>query len=202
MAIELIEDNELGALAQSRLGNKCFIDDDDKYANVFGIRLGSFITRNVNSAFGTILSSLSRDEKEQRKQEAKQQVDSVWKIDEKKVDDCEYLTTRLAQLQANIESELAKNPSKTTQERTINPLADWEGRYKSNIIRNKCVEKKLAKEQADEEKKNAEILKQTALDTTQFNIPEIKGTSNTSKYIILGVGGLTLAIVIIAILRR
>ena len=203
MAIELIEDNELGALAQSRLGNKCFIDDDDKYAN-FSFKKNPFdwIAGGVNKVFGTNLSAISQSEKQKRTEEAKQQVDSVWKIDLKKLDDCEYLTTTLSQLQASIQSELAKNPSKTTQERTINPMLDWERSYKSNIVRNKCVEKKLAKEQADEEKKNAEILKQTAEDTAKFNIPEIKGVSNTSKYIMLGVGGLTLAIVIIAILRR
>lgn len=182
---------------------KTFIDDDDNWSYLsFKKNPFDWVAGGINTVFGTNLSAISNKEKQKRTEEAKQQVDSVWKIDEKKLDDCEYLTTTLSKLQASIQSELAKNPSKTTQERTINPMVDWERSYKSNIIRNKCVEKKLAKEQADEEKKNAEILKQTAEDTAKFNIPEIKGVGNTSKYIMLGVGGLVVAIVIIAVLRK
>ena len=39
MGLELIEDSELGALAPSRLGNKCFIDDD-RYANLSWVSKG------------------------------------------------------------------------------------------------------------------------------------------------------------------
>jgi hypothetical protein len=180
MAIELIEDSELGALASSRLGNKCFLDDD-KYAYA---------------------SIVSRKEKNRRADSDREAVDRIWRIDPAFEKSCTYLTTRLKNLQSSIQGELAKNPSKTRSDRTISPMVNWETEYKKRIEDLKCVDKSLEQEKTEEEKKNIDILKQTALDTAQFDVPEIKGTSNTSKYIMLGVGGLTLAIVIIAILRR
>lgn len=180
MAIELIEDNELGALAESRLGNKCFLDDD-KYAN---------------------LSAVSRKEKQRRADSDREAVDRIWRIDPIFEKSCTYLITRLKNIQASIQGELAKNPSKTRSDRTISPMVNWETEYKNRIENLKCVDKSLEEEKSAEEKKNIEILKQTALDTAQFDVPEISGTSNTSKYVLLGVGGLTLAIVIIAILRK
>lgn len=180
MAIELIEDSELGALAPSRLGNKCFLDDD-KYAN---------------------LSWVSKKEKNRRADSDRDAVNRVWRIDSAFEKNCTYLTTRLANLQSAIKGELAKNPSATKQDRTISPMVNLETEYKKRIENLKCVDTALEEEKSAEEKKNIELLKQTALDTAQFDVPEISGTSNTSKYIMLGVGGLTLAIVIIAILRR
>jgi hypothetical protein len=181
MAIELIEDSELGALAQSRLGNKCFLNDDDKYAN---------------------LSWVSKKEKNRRADSDREAVDRVWRIDPIFEKNCTYLTTRLTNLQSAIKGELAKNPSKTRSDRTISPMVDWETQYKKKIENLKCVDTALEEEKSAEEKKNIEILKQTALDTTQFDVPEISGTSNISKYVLLGVGGLTLAIVLIAVLRK
>ena len=35
MAIDSIENNELAALSQSRIGSKCFVDDS-QYTNLFG----------------------------------------------------------------------------------------------------------------------------------------------------------------------
>jgi len=180
MAIELIEDSEMGALAPSRLGNKCFLDDD-KYAN---------------------LSIVSRKEKNRRADSDRDAVNRVWRIDPVFEKNCTYLTTRLKNLQSSIQGELAKNPSKTRSDRTISPMVDLETQYKKKIENLKCVDTALEQEKTEEEKKNIDILKQTALDTTQFDVPEISGTSNTSKYIMLGVGGLTLAIVIIALLRK
>ena len=126
----------------------------------------------------------------------------LWRIDPAFEKSCTYLTTRLKNLRSAIQGELSKNPSATKTDRTISPMVNFETDYKTRIENLKCIDKSLEQENKAEEKKNIDVLKETALDTIQFDVPEIAGTSNTSKYIMLGVGGLVVAIVIIAVLRK
>jgi len=186
MAIDMIEQSEMGALTHSRLGNKCFIDDN--YSNFLGL-FGSGGSLHGHRYFD--------------KQRASQvQSSGEWNIDPTKENDCDYLQERLGVLQNRIAQRLADANKRYRTESETTALRNYETDYKNRIAKLKCVEKKLEEDKAKEEKHNAEVLKQTALDTAQFSVPQVQGVSNTSKYIMLGVGGLVATIVIIAVLRR
>jgi hypothetical protein len=174
MAIDSIEYNELGALSQSRLGTSCFVDDS-RYSN---------------------FSIVSAKEKRRRTEQALASVNADWELNPKLANDCAYLQDRLYALQSKIESERKKNPSKTISERWINPLLDWEVKYKEAIQKNRCVEQ-VAKSEAEAQKKETlDILTKTTSDApTETN-------DNKTKYIIYGVGGLVVVIGLVMLLRK
>lgn len=173
MAIDSIEYNELSALSSSRVGNG-FVDDS-MYSN---------------------FSIVSKKEKRRRTAEALASVNAEWELNPKLANDCSYLQDRLYALQSKIDSERKKNPSKTMTERWINPLLDWEVKYKEAIQKNKCVER-IAKSEAEAQKQETlDILSKTTQDTT----PE--GTDNKTKYAIYGVGGLIVVLGIIMLIRK
>jgi hypothetical protein len=175
MAIDSIENNELGALSQSRLGSKCFVDDD-RYVY------------------------LSKAEKNRRTARSKAEVDATWRIDPVYENNCEYLTTRLRELQDSIENEMSKNPSKTTKERLVFPMKDYETRYKQLITRNKCVEI-IEKQEAEASKKETlDILTQAT--ATPPSLLEQNKSDKTTKYIIYGVGGVIVLISLVLLMRK
>ena len=171
MAIDSIEYNELSALAPSRLGNKSFVDDD-AYANLFGSRTAK---RNREKRLAEIRAK--------------------YKLDAKRVNDCDYLSDTL--IQANNELEMYRKTFKGRVEQAyIDGLEGIVADLKTMISKNKCIEKIAQSEAEAQKKETLDILAKTTEDTT----PE--GTDNTTKYVIYGVGGLIVVIGIIMLIRR
>ncbi len=188
MAIDDIEYNELSSLSGSRLGNKNFINDDDGFLY------------------------LSKREKKKRTQQARFTIETFWAIDPQFIDDCEYLTMRLAQLQNAIESELGKNPSKRIRERIMPPYRDMEAKYKNEIVRLNCSEKKRKEEKEEEKKSTIDTI--SKITSTTSDLPKAPitedgddaddskdGKSNVTKYVIYGVGGLFLVLSLVLLLK-
>ena len=182
MGIDLIENSEMSALSPSRLGNKCFVDDDS-YANLFGIRGHRY--KDIQRA----------------KQVSK---GGTWNIDPAKEKDCNYLQDRLTQLQNTIEGRLgsAGKGYKTNSE--VRVLRGYETDYKNRIASLKCVETKEQADKTAEEKKNIALINQTANAPIGSLLPDevLAKKSNTTKYILYGVGGIVLVITTLAILKR
>jgi hypothetical protein len=181
MGINMLEDNELGALASSRLGNKTFIDDDG-YANL------SFRGKKYHEG--------------KRNDADRDNVNRDWQLDSIKSSDCEYLKQKQNEWDNIITSELSKNPSADRVKKVIGAMNDKVANVKTLIFKNKCDEKKAKAEKDAEEKKNVEILSQISKDMPVIpqDIP-VKG-SNTTKYVIIGVGVLVLGIVAMIILKK
>jgi hypothetical protein len=180
MAIELIENSELAALAPSRIGTKNFIDDD-RYSN---------------------LSIVSKKEKRRRAESAQGEVDATWSIDPKYKNDCDYLFTRLQILQDNIDAEMAKNPSKVTIQRYINPMRNWETQYKNAISLNNCVGKLKKKETEASKKETLDILEKATDTKLPMQTEEETKSNKTTKYIIYGVGGVITLVALILLLKK
>ena len=127
MAIDMIEQSEMGALTHSRLGNKCFIDDN--YSNFLGL-FGSGGSLHGHRYFD--------------KQRASQvQSSGEWNIDPTKENDCDYLQERLGVLQNRIAQRLADANKRYRTESETTALRNYETDYKNRIAKLKCVEKKL-----------------------------------------------------------
>jgi len=194
MAIEMIENSELGALAPSRIGNKCFIiDDDDDYANILGIGKGKIFGISV------------RGHKYYDQQRAKEvQKKGEWDLNPSQAGDCNYLQSRLTVLQNTIEGRTGQAGKKYRTEAETRVLKGYETDYKNRIANLKCVEKALAKEQEIQVQKNVELAKQIS----NVPLPELMGQdsvtpkSNLTKYLLFGVGGLVLVITTVVLLRR
>lgn len=186
----MIENNELGALAPSRIGNKCFVNDDDE---------------NYANGNGKILGIKVRGKKWDDKQRAKEvERSGTWNLDPAKVNDCDYLQTRLTLLQNTIEGRVGSAGRKYRTEAETRVLKGYETDYKNRIANLKCVEKALAKEQETQVQKNVELAKQIS----NVPLPELMGQdsvtakSNLTKYLLFGVGGLVLVITTVVLLRR
>lgn len=177
MAIDMIEHNELGALAHSRLGQKCFIDDD-RYAN---------------------LSIVSKKEKARRKAESIAQVEASWGIDSSKANDCDYLQTRLKSLQDAIQNELSKNPSSVVMDRVINPMKDVETRYKNAITKNKCSEKQALAENELARKQTIEAINEASSSASDLGVAT-QG-SKTTKYLMYGIGGVVVLVTLVIVIK-
>jgi hypothetical protein len=181
MGINMLENSELGALASSRLGNKTFINDDD-FSN-FSIRGKKYHEGKRNDG--------DRDN-----------VNRDWQLDSVKSSDCEYLKEKQNEWENIITSELSRNPSGDRVKKVIGAMNDKVANVKTLIFKNKCDEKKAKAEKDAEEKKNIELLTQVTKDAPM--IPQdapIKG-SNTTKYVIIGVGVVVLGIVAMIILKK
>jgi hypothetical protein len=181
MGIDLLENSELGALASSRLGNKCFVDDNE-YDNFLGIHGKQYYD----------------------KKRAKEVTSSgTWNLDPAKTNDCDYLQTRLTLLQNTIEGRVGSASRKYRTEAETRVLRGYETDYKNRVASLKCNEKQLAKQKEEEVKANYELAQKTA----NIPLPDLIGQepqtkSNTTKYILIGVGGLVLVITAIALLKR
>jgi hypothetical protein len=177
MAIDMIENNELGALSHSRLGNKCFIDDNN-YSN---------------------FSITSKKEKARRKAESIAQVEATWGIDPSKANDCDYLQSRLKMLSDEIQNQLSKNPSSVTMDRLVNPLKDVETRYKNAITKNKCVEKQSQLESDVARKQTIEAINEASSSAPNLNVAT-QG-SKTTKYLMYGIGGVVVLITLVIVIK-
>ena len=144
-------------------------------------------------------SIVSKYEKEIRATGDRARVDAEWRVDPAFENNCFYIQMRLRQLQDRIKSEVDKNPSATYNERTINPMRDWEATYKRLIERNKCVDKEAKQREQESEKKVQEWAK-IATSDTPLDI-ETKA-SNLNKYLIFGVGGVILIVTVAILLKK
>jgi hypothetical protein len=142
--------------------------------------------------------------KQQRANQARAEVNSVWQIDPVKENDCAYLTDRAKQINIAMEGFLQKNPSKTDIERTYSVMAEFETQYKSKIATLKCVEKEA---QADLEKKMKLLDEGRQKATAETNkdaivTPAKSLNANVTKYLLIGTGAVVLTLVGLAILKR
>jgi hypothetical protein len=173
MAIDMIENNELGALSESRMIG--FADDDDRYA--YSTRK----SRAKERAEGTM---------------------KAYAIDPSQATNCDYLQARLTQIQNELQAELKKNPNKWERKAKIDPRLSSEAIYKTAIANAKCEEKK-AKEEEDKFKKETEQAIQRASESSPPipQVQVAKG-SRTTKIVLIGVGLLVVSVVAIKLLKR
>jgi len=211
MGINMLEGSEMGALTESRLGNKCFIDDDNysnlsigkgKKAHKFGLA-DWFLPIGITNALGiTNITTMSNKDKQARAEFESKKVQDTWKIDSTKISDCNYLTTRIEQLQNTILSESEINASdKVAQKRILEPLKKMETQYKNAISEAKCEETKT-KAEADATKKETLDLLNNATTTPPPSSATDEKSSKTTKYIMYSVGGLILVLGILVVLKK
>ena len=180
MGIDMLEDSEYAALSQSRCGNS-FIDDS-QYAN---------------------LSITSKAEKERRAESDADVVNRIWRIDDAFKDSCSYLNMRLKALSNEINSLRQQNKGQTFADRTLNPMIQWETRYKNELNRLKCEEYELETKKKEDEQKIVRTLRDVTNAPPPMLPPDIADakSGNTNQYIIYGVGGLFLVIILVAVLK-
>jgi hypothetical protein len=213
MGYDMLENSEMGALTSSRLGNKCFVDDDN-YSN-FCIGKGKkkrcwkptwadvIKPIAVTNALGiTNITVLTERQKRERAEFERKKVEDAWKLDVTKSGDCDYLRTRLEQLQNTIASESEVYiKDKVAQQRIITPLKQMEVQYKNAISQAKCDEKRL-KAEAEASKKETLDLLTSATATPPSSSPADEKSSKTTKYIMYGVGGLILILGVLVVLKK
>jgi hypothetical protein len=211
MGINMLEGSEMGALTESRLGNKCFVDDTN-YSN-FSIGKGSkahkfgladwFLPIGVTNALGiTNITTMSNKEKQARADFEANKVQETWKIDPTKISDCSYLTSRFEQLQNTILSESEINASdKVAQQRILVPLKKMETQYKNAMSQAKCEETRT-KAEAEASKKETLDLLTSATATPPSSSPADEKSSKTTKYIMYGIGGLILILGVMVVLKK
>ena len=200
MGINMLEGSEMGALTESRLGNKCFVDEDN-YNNFLGLTIGGLAL--VTNKLGiTNFSVLTKKQKEQRAKFERDKVENTWKIDPTKVGDCDYLTTRLQQLQNTIASESEVYiKDKVAQQRILVPLKRMEVQYLNAISQAKCEEKRKKVEVEATKKETLDLLT-TATATPPSSSASDEKSSKTTKYIMYGVGGLILVLGVLVVLKK
>jgi hypothetical protein len=182
MGYDMLEGSEMGALSESRLGSKSFVDD---YSYSYGT--GGFL-------------GIGRRKKVTRQIQGDK--NKQWAVDPTKENDCDYLQGKMQEVKNEISYELAKNPSKKQRQRYLDPLYGAENRLKNLIQKNKC-EEKVSKAEEEKFKKETEEAIQRASDSTP-TIPQVqvaKG-SKTTKFILIGVGLLVVTVVAVKLLKR
>jgi F0F1-type ATP synthase beta subunit len=182
MGLEMIEQSEMSALAPSRLGDKCFINDDDEdnFSN-FSLRGKKYHDRK-------------------RAQNEGSTVPSTWVIDPTKENDCAYLQQRLLELQNAIEVQLSSAPSKARIENVVGAMKNAEANYKNKIATLKCLEKQASSDlQKQKEDTLAEINKASA-STPDLTQPLPKG-SKTTKYLMYGIGGIVAIVTLVIVFK-
>jgi len=179
MGISMLEDNELGALSNSRLGgNKSFIDDSS-YSN-FSI---------VN--------------KKKRNANAVQSITEQYDLAAIYKGGCDEVENALVRVNAEIDADRAKNYSAALQGRYIAPKEDIKAKLLTMQSELKCVVKKEKSEKEAEQKETLNILT-SASTTTPSLIPEDAvddKAGKTNKYIIYGVGGVILLVSLILLIK-
>jgi seryl-tRNA synthetase len=180
MGVDILEDSDYAALSQSRCGNS-FIDDN-RYVN---------------------FSIVSKKEKARRTASDKEVVDRTWRIDESFKNNCDYLNMRLKSLQNEINSLRQQNKGQTFTDRTLTPMIQWETIYKNELIRLRCEENELERKKKEDEENIVRTLKDVTNAPPPMLPPDVAETkgSNTNQYIIYGVGGLFLVIILVAVLK-
>lgn len=180
MGIDLLENSELAALAPSRIGNKCFVNDSS-YSN---------------------FSITTSKQRERYEDDARKQLETRWSINPKYKNDCDYLQKQLAQLEAEIDGENKKNYNANLRNRFIVPRENLAVKYRQAITESECVVKKEQTEKAAEQKNTLDTLT-TITNAPPSLIPEgEQKADNKNKYIIYGVGGVILLIAIAVLIKK
>ena len=183
MAIDMIENNELGALSTSRIGG---FADDDRYANLLPAVVGAI--------------GLKRRKK--RTTQAVAQRTAEYSVDTNQSNDCNYLQQRLQEIRNKIEFELKKNPNKLARKRYLDPLYGAENNFKDAILRNKCEEKQSQAEEQKFKKETEEAIQRASESTPAIpNVKVAKGSMAT-KIILVAVGLLVVGVVGVALFRK
>lgn len=190
MAIEMIEESELSALASSRLGNKNFVDDDEEWSygngKIFGI--------NVR---GKKYHDRKRAEAEARNINANPTIDPI------KESDCEELELKLIEIQNQIQKELGSSPSAARVKNVVGALRTKEAQLKNLVARNKCEDKRLsAQSQKAKEETLAEINRASGQtpDLAQASKIATQG-GTTSKYLMWGIGGIVGIVTLVIVIK-
>lgn len=181
MGIDLIEQSDMGALASSRMGNKCFVDDTN-YNEFLGIRGRKYSDKKRATTQGSSIAPR-------------------YELDPSKKYDCEYLQNQLTDIQNNIEAELGSNPSKERLTRVVGAYRTQEAKYKTLIANNKCADVQASAENKKAQQEIIGAINQASADTPQGG----GGTSTTTKYLYWGIGGvvaITLLVVVIKKLKK
>ena len=176
MAIDSIENNELAALSQSRIGSKCFVDDS-QYTNLFG----------------NVKLKKARSEAETKTE----YLEFKLKYLNNPNDDCNTLEKKLAAVQLEIEVGLKNNRPTST----INNLNLIESKLKTRISDLDCFKKQIAQERKDEETKTLDILDKATNTPLSLDEGEDK-EKNRNKYIIYGVGGVILLLSVFLLIKK
>ena len=183
MAIDMLESTEGGVFTDSRLGNKCFINDDD-YSNLFGSKKAK-----------------------KRTKDAADRIYTEFRIPEDKKNDCKWLNDKLIQANNMYEAVLTKNMKKRVEVRETRPLADVIASLKTALQQNNCAESEALKAQ---EQATQQTLNELAKATKDNPIPpegEAGSTtpdssSKTNKYILYGIGGIVAVALIVVLIKK
>ena len=185
MAIDSIENNDLAALAPSRLGNKSFINDD-RYSNLFGSKKKA----NAQSAADTAAGLADM--------KTRYPVESI------EIGDCVTVNVWIDKISAEIENDLSKNLLPSTIEQYVNPKRDVLSVLKGKLAEFDCQGKKEAADTAAQQKNTMDVLA-TVANTPPPLIPvdaAAQSAANTNKYITYGVAGVILAIGVVILLKK
>jgi len=186
MAIDSIENNDLAALAPSRLGNKNFINDDDRYSNLFGSKKKKDAQSAADTAAG--LADMKN----------RYPVESI------QFGDCVTVNVWIDKISAEIENDLSKNLLPSTIEQYVNPKRDVLAILKGKLSEFDCQGKKEAAETATQQKNTMDVLASVA-NTPPPLIPvdaAAQSAAKTNKYITYGVAGAILVIGVVILLKK
>jgi len=177
MGIELIEQSDMSALAPSRLGNKCFVNDDNNWSYL------SFRGKKYH------------DRKRATTQGAS--VSPRYEVDPLKEKDCNYLQNQLNDIQNNIEAELGSNPSKARLSSVVGAYRTQEAKYKTLLANNKCADIQAS---AENKKAQEEII--GAINQASADTPQLGGGSSKSKYLYYGIGGVVAIVLLMVVVKK
>lgn len=177
MAIDMIEDNELGALAKSRIGSKSFVNDpDNEYL---------YASRRKSAA------DVAADKR------AREEINLRYLIDAINPQDCKAITQKLEIVQNDLANETKKQRSSKLFNRYVTPIRDVETQLKNMLVKANCAiieEEKIRKE---EKAAIEDVLGRATVDA-----PMLSGSSKTTKYIIFGAGGLILVTALVILFNK
>jgi hypothetical protein len=194
MAIDLIEDNELAALSESRLGGSGFIDDDN-YSNLLGIAAGA-----------GLLNRTRKEKKQLFEAQVRQQnaeLDNKYLLTSK--DNCDTIQKKLTaigfEIELTITNDIGKNKNDLGK-RKLAKLREIETSLKIKYSDLDCLKKQLESEKEKEKKENLDVFNTLTNTPPAIATDEEGKKSNTNKYIIYGVGGIILLTGIILLLKN
>ena len=176
MAIDMIENNDLGALSQSRIGG---FADENMYSDFLGIGRGKKITRKAQA-----------------------QRSAEYAVDPNLESDCGYLQQRLQEIKNKIAFELQKNPNKKARQRYLDPLYGAENNFKNAILRNKCEEKQSKADEEKFKKETEEAIQRASESSPAIPQVQVAKGSRTTKIILIGVGLLVVGVVAVKLFKK
>lgn len=179
MAIDMLENNDLGALSESRLGNKCFVNDDS-FSN-FSFRRKKYF-RKIR--------------------EQQQAVNAQFAVDENTSKDCDALSQKLQVIKNEIQGVLSSNPNRAIREAKLKPLVQNETIIKNLLLTNKCEEKQSQAEEEKFKKETEEAIQRASESSPAIPDVNVAKGSKTTKIILVAVGLVVVGVVGVALFRK